>query len=105
MGIGDWLRKVESLARKHSKHADQALDKAEQIAKERTGHKYDEHISKGADAVQRRYGGGQSQPPAQGQPPTQGQQPPLSGQPPAQGQQPPTQRESHGQRPDPRNQP
>jgi len=99
MGIGDWLRKVESLARKHSKHADQALDKAEQIAKERTGHKYDEHISKGADAVQRRYGGGQSQPP------TQGQQPPLSGQPPAQGQQPPTQGESHGQRPDPRNQP
>ncbi|MEV0236145.1 antitoxin [Nonomuraea sp. NPDC050786] len=56
--IGEWLKKAENLARGHSKQADQLLDRAERIAKERTGHKYDEQISKGADAVQRRYGGG-----------------------------------------------
>ncbi|MEV1177757.1 antitoxin [Nonomuraea sp. NPDC049784] len=56
--IGEWLKKAENLARGHSKEADQLVDRAEQIAKERTGHKYDEQISKGADAVQRRYGGG-----------------------------------------------
>ncbi|TDD23112.1 antitoxin [Nonomuraea diastatica] len=56
--IGEWLKKAENLARGHSKHADQVLDRAEEYAKERTGHKYDEQISKGADAVQQRYGGG-----------------------------------------------
>ncbi|WP_433431770.1 antitoxin [Nonomuraea sp. CA-141351] len=56
--IGEWLKKAENLARGHSKQADQVVERAEQIAKERTGHKYDEQISKGADAVQRRYGGG-----------------------------------------------
>ncbi|MEO3806439.1 antitoxin [Nonomuraea sp. B1E8] len=56
--IGEWLKKAENLARGHSKRADQVLDRAEQYAKERTGHKYDEHISKGADTVQQRYGGG-----------------------------------------------
>ncbi|MFI7635328.1 antitoxin [Nonomuraea sp. NPDC049400] len=59
--IGEWLKKAESLARGHSKQADQLLDRAEKIAKERTGHKYDEQISKGADAVQRRYGGGRGE--------------------------------------------
>ncbi|MGW0199833.1 antitoxin [Nonomuraea sp. NPDC003201] len=62
--IGEWLKKVENLARGHSKQADQLLDRAERYAKERTGHKYDDQISKGADAVQQRYGGGgQPQPP------------------------------------------
>ncbi|MEU6726852.1 antitoxin [Nonomuraea wenchangensis] len=56
--IAEWLKKAENLARGHSKQADQMLDRAERFAKERTGHKYDEHIEKGADAVQRRYGGG-----------------------------------------------
>lgn len=56
--IAEWLKKAENLARGHSKQADQMLDRAERYAKERTGHKYDEHIEKGADAVQRRYGGG-----------------------------------------------
>ncbi|MEV0624969.1 antitoxin [Nonomuraea wenchangensis] len=58
--IAEWLKKAENLARGHSKQADQMLDKAERYAKERTGHKYDEHIEKGADTVQRRYGGGTS---------------------------------------------
>ncbi|MFG6196218.1 antitoxin [Nonomuraea sp. JJY05] len=61
--IGEWLKKAENLARGHSKQADQLLDRAERYAKERTGHKYDDKISKGADAVQRRYGGGEKQPP------------------------------------------
>ncbi|MEW1839090.1 antitoxin [Nonomuraea angiospora] len=62
--IGEWLKKAENLARGHSKQADQLLDRAERYAKERTGHKYDDQISKGADAVQERYGGGaQKQPP------------------------------------------
>jgi hypothetical protein len=56
--IAEWLRKAENLARGHSKQADQLLDRAERFAKERTGHKYDKHIDKGTDAVQRRYGGG-----------------------------------------------
>ncbi|MGP3936653.1 antitoxin [Nonomuraea sp. KM88] len=56
--IGEWLKKAENLARGHSKQADQVLDRAEQYAKERTGHKYDDQISKGADTVQQRYGGG-----------------------------------------------
>ncbi|MCK2212222.1 antitoxin [Actinomadura sp. ATCC 31491] len=56
--IGEWLKKAENLARGHSKQADQVLDRASRFAKERTGHKYDEHIEKGRDAVQRRYGGG-----------------------------------------------
>ncbi|MEU4578842.1 antitoxin [Nonomuraea sp. ATR24] len=57
-GIGDWVRKAENLARKHSKHVDKAVDKAEEMAKKRTGHKYDEQIGRGVDEVQRRYGGG-----------------------------------------------
>ncbi|MCF6471319.1 antitoxin [Nonomuraea sp. MG754425] len=56
--IAEWLKKAEDLARGHSKQADEVLDRAEQYVKERTGHKYDDQISKGADAVQRRYGGG-----------------------------------------------
>ncbi|GAA2206492.1 hypothetical protein GCM10009850_019500 [Nonomuraea monospora] len=56
--IGDWLKKAENLARGHSKQADQVLDRAERYVKERTGHKYDDQITKGVDAVQRRYGGG-----------------------------------------------
>ncbi|MDP4501577.1 antitoxin [Nonomuraea sp. NBC_00507] len=55
--IGEWLRKAESFARGHSKQADHLLDRVERFAKERTGHKYDRHIEKGTDAVQRRYGG------------------------------------------------
>ncbi|MEV0160053.1 antitoxin protein of toxin-antitoxin system [Nonomuraea fuscirosea] len=57
--IAEWLKKAENLARGHSKQADRVLDRAEEFAKERTGHKYDDQISKGADAVQQRYGGGQ----------------------------------------------
>ncbi|MBF8186064.1 antitoxin [Nonomuraea sp. K274] len=74
--IGEWLKKAENLARGHSKQADQLLDKAEQLAKERTGHKYDEQIEKGADAVQHRYGGGagEQQGPSGEQRPEQGQE-------------------------------
>ncbi|TMR96316.1 antitoxin [Nonomuraea basaltis] len=57
--MGEWLKKAQNLARGHSKQTDELLDKAERYAKERTGHKYDEQIDKGAEAVQRRYGGGQ----------------------------------------------
>ncbi|MEU6714210.1 antitoxin [Nonomuraea sp. NPDC046802] len=73
--IAEWLKKAENLARGHSKQADQVLDRAEKIAKERTGHKYDEQIDKGVDEVQRRYGGGQSGQKGQEQPPPP-QQPP-----------------------------
>ncbi|SEG87758.1 MT0933-like antitoxin protein [Nonomuraea solani] len=72
--IGQWLKKAEDLARGHSKQADQVIDRAEQFVKEKTGHKYDDQIGKGADAVQRRYGGGRTErrpetPPAEGRPP------------------------------------
>ncbi|GAA4960764.1 hypothetical protein HD597_012608 [Nonomuraea thailandensis] len=75
--IGDWLKKAENLARGHSKQADQVLDRAERYVKERTGHKYDDQISKGADAVQRRYGGGGTATGEQ-RPPYPPQQPPQS---------------------------
>ncbi|HUR02668.1 MAG TPA: antitoxin [Nonomuraea sp.] len=83
--IAEWLKKAEDLARGHSKQADKVLDRAERFAKERTGHKYDQHIEKGADEVQRRYGGGQPQ----------GQQPPSP-----QPQQQPPPPQQPGQRPD-----
>ena len=57
--IAEWLKKAEDLARGHSKQADKVLDRAERFAKERTGHKYDQHIEKGVDEAQRRYGGGE----------------------------------------------
>jgi hypothetical protein len=62
MGIGNWVKKAEDMARKHSKHVDKALDKGEEQVKRRTGHKYDEQIRRGADQVQRRYGGGTGEP-------------------------------------------
>ncbi|MFC5825806.1 antitoxin [Nonomuraea insulae] len=69
--IAEWLKKAENLARGHSKQTDQVLDRAEEFVKERTGHKYDEQITKGVDSVQRRYGGG-----GQEQQQQQQQQPP-----------------------------
>ncbi|HEX4813216.1 MAG TPA: antitoxin [Nonomuraea sp.] len=66
--ITEWLRKAEEFARGHSKQADQIIDRAEQYAKERTGHKYDKYIEQGADTVQRRYGGQGEQQPGQAQP-------------------------------------
>ncbi|MGW0803506.1 antitoxin [Nonomuraea sp. NPDC002799] len=69
--IGEWLRKIENLARGHSKQADQLVDRAERFAKERTGHKYDDQIEKGADSVQRRYGGQTSDTPATPEQPRQ----------------------------------
>jgi hypothetical protein len=83
--IGDWLKKAEDLARGHSKQADQLLDRAEQYAKERTGHKYDEHIEKGADTIQRRYGGGQGTTPGGAEPRRPGEQPPADPGPPQHG--------------------
>jgi hypothetical protein len=75
-GMGDWAKKAEELAKEHPDQADQAVDRAERLASERTGGKYDEQLAKGADAVQERYGGGQGeqQPQEQsGQEPTQEQ--------------------------------
>ncbi|MGV9596512.1 antitoxin [Streptosporangium sandarakinum] len=63
-GIGDWAKKAEDLAREHPDQADQVLDQGERFAGERTGHKYDEQIGEGVDAVQRRYGGGDAGPEA-----------------------------------------
>jgi hypothetical protein len=60
-GMGDWAKKAEELAKEHPDQADQAVDRAEQFASERTGGTYDEQLAKGADAVQERYGGGQGE--------------------------------------------
>lgn len=76
--IQEWLRKAEDFARGHSKQTDQMVDRAEEFAKERTGHKYDDQIGKGADAVQRRYGGGQGEGAPQEPPTSDPQQPPRS---------------------------
>ncbi|MFI6786290.1 antitoxin [Nonomuraea sp. NPDC050383] len=62
MGIGEWLKKAKDVAKEHSTQTDEALRKAEQFAQERTGHKYDEQIGQGFDAVERTYqDGGEGQ--------------------------------------------
>lgn len=57
MSTQDWAEKAEDLAKKHPKQADQLLDRVEDEIEERTGHKFDQQVEQGVDAVQNRYGG------------------------------------------------
>jgi MT0933-like antitoxin protein len=73
--IAEWLKKAEIFAKGHSEQTDRFIDRAERFAKERTGHKYDRYIEKGAETVQRRYRG-ERQRPGEGQQPRSGETPP-----------------------------
>ncbi|MDQ2790902.1 MAG: antitoxin [Actinomycetota bacterium] len=66
MGIGDKIgelkQKAEQLARQHPDKVDQAVDRIERYADEKTGGKHTEQIDKGADQLKRHFD-------EQGQPP------------------------------------
>jgi hypothetical protein len=78
----DEIQKAEQLAKDHPQQADEALQKGEQFAEERTDHRFDQQIGAAGDKVEQRYGGGQQD--QQGQqaqdPQNQGQDPQNQGQ-------------------------
>lgn len=47
-----FLDDAKNLASEHADTVNSAIDKAEELANEKTGGKYDEQIAKAADAVQ-----------------------------------------------------
>jgi hypothetical protein len=56
--VGDFMDKAKDFADKHDKQVDQGLDKAGDMADQRTGGKYDDQIDKGVDQAQARTGEG-----------------------------------------------
>lgn len=66
MSFGDKLNEMKDKATdalgQHGDKAEQGIDKAQQMASDKTGGKYDDQIQKGADAARdrvRQAGGGQ----------------------------------------------
>ncbi|AXI81245.1 antitoxin [Peterkaempfera bronchialis] len=55
--MGDWVDKARQFAEEHPDQIGKIADKAEEFAKERTGHRYDDQIAKGVDQLQSRLGG------------------------------------------------
>ena len=51
MGIGDFVDKAKDLAAEHEDEVKDGIDKAADLADEKTGGKYSEHIDGGADAA------------------------------------------------------
>ncbi|GAA2393288.1 antitoxin [Dactylosporangium salmoneum] len=60
--MNSFFDKVKNLADQHDEKVDQALEKIGEVADERTGGKYTEHIKKGVDAAQEHTGEGDTQP-------------------------------------------
>nr|WP_205809199.1 antitoxin [Micromonospora sp. HNM0581] len=56
------MSKAKDLADKHDKQVDQGLERAGDMADERTGGKYDQHIDKAVDQAQERTGEGDQVP-------------------------------------------
>ncbi|GAA4569175.1 hypothetical protein GCM10023176_25160 [Micromonospora coerulea] len=56
--MSDFTDKAQDFADKHDKQVDQGLDKAGEMADQRTGGKYDEQTDKGVDMAQQRTGEG-----------------------------------------------
>ncbi|MEV8513752.1 antitoxin [Dactylosporangium sp. NPDC051484] len=56
--MNSFFDKVKNLANEHDDKIDQALDKAGEVADDRTGHKYTEQIQKGVDVAKEHIGGG-----------------------------------------------
>ncbi|TDQ48746.1 antitoxin [Actinorugispora endophytica] len=49
--LGDAFDKAKRLAGEHSDKAEKGIDKAAEMAKKKTGGKYDEHIDKAGDSA------------------------------------------------------
>ncbi|MER7009480.1 antitoxin [Dactylosporangium sp. NPDC000555] len=56
--MNSFFDKVKDLANQHDDKIDQALDKAGELADDRTGGKYTEQIQKGVDAAKEHTGEG-----------------------------------------------
>jgi hypothetical protein len=50
--FGGFINKVKDLAGKHPDQVHEGVDKAEDVAKEKTGDKYDDQIKQGGDKVE-----------------------------------------------------
>ena len=59
--MGGFMDKAKDLAEQHDDKVDQGLEKAGDVADQKTGGKYDEQIDKGVDQAQQRTGDGDSQ--------------------------------------------
>jgi hypothetical protein len=59
--MGGFMDKAQDFAEQHDDQVDQGLDKAGDMADQKTGGKYDEQIDKGVDAAQERTGQGDNQ--------------------------------------------
>ena len=60
--MGGFMDKAEEFADQHDQQVDQGLEKAGDVADEKTGGKYDEQIDRGVDTAQERTGDGDTQP-------------------------------------------
>ena len=56
------MEKAKDMASEHDVQVDQGLEKAGDVADERTGGRYDEQIDKGVDVAQERTGAGDQVP-------------------------------------------
>jgi hypothetical protein len=59
--MGGFMDKAQDFAEQHDEQVDQGMEKAGDMADQKTGGKYDEQIDKGVDAAQERTGQGDSQ--------------------------------------------
>lgn len=60
--MGGFMDKAEEFADQHDQQVDQGIEKAGDMAEEKTGGKYDEQIERGVDTAQERTGDGDTQP-------------------------------------------
>jgi hypothetical protein len=60
--MNSFFDKVKDLADQHDEKVDQALEKIGDVADDKTGGKYSEHIDKGVDLAQEHTGDGDTQP-------------------------------------------
>ncbi|GAA3736197.1 antitoxin [Micromonospora maritima] len=58
--MSDFMDKAKDFADKHDEQVDKGLDRAGDMADQRTGGKYDQQIDKGVDMAQQRTGEGDS---------------------------------------------
>ena len=59
--MGGFMDKAQDFTEQHDEQVDQGMEKAGDMADQKTGGKYDEQIDKGVDAAQERTGQGDSQ--------------------------------------------
>ena len=62
MGFSDFVNKAKNLADQHDEQVDQGVEKAGDVADERTGGQHGEQIDRGVDIAQERTGEGDTQP-------------------------------------------